>query len=71
MARAGRLTCDIFEGSGRYEHKSGNDTTRYLLGMHEKIPFGVAAATLKVTTDNGDNGTFDFRVIDFRDQCDQ
>ena len=63
--QGGQLTCEVFEGSGQFEHKVGDDETHYLLSMHEKMPFGVAGATLNVKGDDGVTGTVEFRVIDF------
>ena len=63
--QGGQLTCEVFEGSGQFEHKVGNDETHYLLSVHEKMPFGVAGATLNVKGDDGVTGTIEFRVVDF------
>jgi hypothetical protein len=63
--QGGQLTCDVWEGSRRFEQEDGNDETRYLLSVHESIPFGVAAARLDVEMDDGVTGTVDFRVTDF------
>jgi hypothetical protein len=63
--QGGQLTCDVLEGSRRFEHRIGNDETHYLLAVHENVPFGVAAATLSVACDDGVTGTVDFRITDF------
>jgi hypothetical protein len=63
--QGGQLTCEVFEGSGRFEHKVGNDETHYLLSVHERMPFGVAGATLDVKGDDGETGTVEIRVVEF------
>jgi hypothetical protein len=60
--QGGQLACDVIEGSNRSEFKV---ETRYHLSLHEKVPFGVAAARLEIVDRDGSTGTVNLGITEY------
>lgn len=66
----GRLDCEVWKGSQKFKYGYGRVDANYRLSLSDKVPFGIAATTSKLSEryDSGDEdeakGTIQFSMTD-------